>query len=275
MYEESRPNLLARALAAYRGVVADPRVFGPEAARLVAEARAGGDTAALVAALRAEAWFERSRLAHGRARALLDEAVRTARRQRLDSLLGQVLVTRGAVNHELGRLAAARRDFEQAAGLIDPEMATELASQQATLHHNMGRLSDAAVLYRRILADPDTPPEVRYKVANNLGMIEAECGHPEAALACFAEATAAAEEVGPAAVARVALARAWAVVQVVVSPRASTCSRRRATCSRWRGCRWASSTPSTPTRSPTSGSSRRLLSRRSVRWRCSRDRGWR
>ena len=214
MYEESRPNLLIRATAAYRGVVADPRVFGPEAARLVAEARAVGDTAALVAALRAEAWFERSRLAYGRARVLLDEAVRTARRQRLGSLLGQVLVTRGAVNHDLGRLVAARRDFEQAAGLIDPEMTTELASQQATLYHNMGRLPDAAVLYRRILADPGTPPEVRYKVASNLGQIEAECGHPDAALACFGEATAAAEEVGPAAVARVAESRAWAAVQV-------------------------------------------------------------
>ena len=214
MHDESRPNLLARASAAYRGVVADPRVFGPEAARLVAEARAGGDTAALVAALRAEAWFERIRLAHGRARMLLDEAVRMARRQRLDSLLGQALVTRGAVNHELGRLVAAKRDFEQAAGLIDPEMATELASQEAALYQNMGRLSDAAVLYRRILADPDTPPEVRYKVASNLGEIEAECGRPEAALACFDEATAAAEEVGPAAVARVAESHAWIAVQL-------------------------------------------------------------
>ena len=214
MHDESTPNLLVRATAAYSGVVADPRVSGPEAARLVAEARAGGDTAALVAALRAEAWFERSRLAHGRARALLDEAVRTARKQHLDSLLGQVLVTRGAVNHELGRLVAAKRDFEQAAGLIDPEMATELASQEAALYQNRGRLSDAAVLYRRILADPGTPPEVRFKVASNLGQIEAECGHPESALACFDEAAAAAEEVGPAAVARVAEARAWATVQV-------------------------------------------------------------
>ncbi|MGH4018635.1 MAG: hypothetical protein ACRDT0_05210, partial [Pseudonocardiaceae bacterium] len=213
MHDESRSELLVRAAAAYRRVVADPTVFGPQAARLVAQARAAGDTAALVAALRAAAWFERIRLAHGRARVLLDEAARIARRHQLDSLLGQVLVTRGAVNHELGRLVAAKRDFDRAARLIDPEMTTELASQQAALYQNTGRLSDAAVLYRRILADRSTPPEVRAKVANNLGIIEAECGRPEPALAHFRDAAAAAEDVGPATVAIVAEGYAWATVQ--------------------------------------------------------------
>ncbi|MGH3906485.1 MAG: CHAT domain-containing protein [Pseudonocardiaceae bacterium] len=213
MSDDSSSELLLRAGEAYRRVVADPTVFGPQAAQLVAQARAAGDPAALVPALRAEAWFERIRLAHGRARVLLDEAIRTARKHHLDALLGQVLVTRGAVNHELGRLIAARRDFGRAAQLIGPEMATELAAQQAALYQNTGRLSEASVLYRRILADPGTPPEVGWKAANNLGIIEAECGHPESALAYFGAAAVTAEEMGPAVVAFVAGTRAWVTVQ--------------------------------------------------------------
>jgi hypothetical protein len=154
-------------------------MFGPEAARLVA--REAGDNEALVAALRAEAWFERTHLAHDRATVLLDEAVRVAREDRLDALLGQVLVTRGAVNHELGLLTAAKQDFDQAARLVDPAMAAELLSQQAALYQNMGRLSDAAVRCRQIMAEQSTPPEVRWKAANNLGIIEAQCGRSEAA----------------------------------------------------------------------------------------------
>jgi tetratricopeptide (TPR) repeat protein len=213
MDDESSSDLLARATGAYRRVVADPEVFGPEAARIVTEARAAGNAEALVAALRAEAWFERIRLAHDRARVLLDEAVRIARKHHLDARLGQLLVTRGAVNHELGRLAAAKRDFHHAVPLIGPAMAAELGSQQAALYQNMGRLPEAADLYRRALADPGTPPEVRAKAANNLGIIEAQCGRPEAALACLDQAAAAAEEVGPAVVAIVAEGRAWVTVQ--------------------------------------------------------------
>lgn len=215
MDDESKSDLLIRARAAYRRVIADPERFGPEATRIVAEARAAGHAEALVAALRALGWLERIHLAHDRALVLLDEAVRVARRHHLDVQLGQVLVTRGAIHHELGRLTAAKRDLDRAAGLIDHAMAAELASQQGALYQNLGRLSQAAELYRRALADPGTPPEVRWKIANNLGVIEAQCGRPETALACFDEAAAAAEEVGPAsvAVAIVAEGRAWVTVQ--------------------------------------------------------------
>jgi tetratricopeptide (TPR) repeat protein len=213
MHDESKSGLLIRAAAAYRRVVADPETFGPEATRIVAQARAAGHTEALIAALRAEAWLERIHLAHDRALVLLDEAVRVARRHHLDVQLGQVLVTRGAIHHELGRLTAAKRDFDRAATLIDPAMAAELASQQGALYQNLGRLSDAAELYGRALADPGTPPEVRWKAANNLGIIEAQCGRLEVALACLDEAAAAAEEVGPGVVAIVAEGRAWVTVQ--------------------------------------------------------------
>jgi tetratricopeptide (TPR) repeat protein len=213
MHDESGSDLLLRASAAYRRVAAEPEIFGPEAMRLVAEAREAGDPAALVAALRAEAWFERIHLAHDRAKLLLDEAVRIARKHRLNDRLGDVLVTRGAVNHELGRLTAAKRDFDRATPLVGKAMAAELASQQGALYQNTGRLSEAADLYRRALADPDTPPEVRWKLANNLGIIEAQCGRSEAAVAFFDEATAAAEQAGPVAVAIVAEGRAWVAVQ--------------------------------------------------------------
>lgn len=213
MQDEAKSELVIQAGGAYRRVIADPQSFGPEAVRLAAQARMHGDWAALVAALRAQAWFERIQLAHDRAKILLDEAARVARRHQLDSLLGQVLLTRGAVNHELGRLSAAKRDFARAAPLIGPEMAGELALQQGALFQNTGRLSEAAVLYRSVLADPGTPNEVRAKVANNLGMIEAECGRPASSLECFAEAAVAAAQVGPAVVATVTENRAWATVQ--------------------------------------------------------------
>ncbi|MGH3914340.1 MAG: hypothetical protein ACRDTC_13190, partial [Pseudonocardiaceae bacterium] len=212
MQDEPRSDLLIRAAGAYSRVVADPTVFGPDAARLVAEARTANEPAAVVLALRAEAWFERTRLAHVRARALLDEAIRMARTLGWAALLGQVLVTRGAVNHELGRLTAARRDFARAAPLIGPEMATDLASHQAALCQNTGRLAEAAVLYRRVLADPSTPPQVQAMAANNLGIIEAQCDRPEVALAYFGEAAAAAENF-PAVTAVVAESRAAATVQ--------------------------------------------------------------
>jgi tetratricopeptide (TPR) repeat protein len=214
MDQESNADLLIRAAAAYRLVVADPETHGPAAFGLVTEARNAGDAEALVAALRAAAWFQRIRLAHGQALRLLDEAAQVARRNRLDAALGQVLVARGAIHHELGRLTVARRDFDRAAGLVGPEDAAELASQLGALNQNMGRLSDAARLYRQVLTDPSAPPEVQAKAANNLGIIETQCGRPAAAMACFDLAAAAAEEVGPAVVAIVAEGRAWATVQV-------------------------------------------------------------
>jgi tetratricopeptide (TPR) repeat protein len=146
--DERSPDLLIRASTAYVKVVADPDVGGPAAVALVAEARRSGPPEALVAALRAEAWFHRTRLDEARAKRLLDEAARLARRHRLSARLGEVLVTRGAVNHELGRPKSAQRDFDRAGELIDDGMAAELAAQQGALHQNRGRLADAARLYR-------------------------------------------------------------------------------------------------------------------------------
>jgi tetratricopeptide (TPR) repeat protein len=193
-------------------VVADPAASGPEAARLVAAARAARDPAALVAALRAEAWYERLGQRHARALELLHEAARVARRHGLDRRLADVLTSRGAVEHELGRLAAAQRDFDRATALLGPEADPDLVLQRAALHQNAGRSSAAVGLYRAVLAEPGTPALVRAKAANNLGMLEVETGRYAAALASFTAAVAAAGEVGPAAVAIATEGLAWGTV---------------------------------------------------------------
>jgi tetratricopeptide (TPR) repeat protein len=208
-----RSVLVIQARDLSRDVIADPERYGPRAARLVAEARAAGDVEAVVAALRAEALYQRLRLAHDRALLLLNEAARRARRAGLARSLAEILVSRGVVRHELGQLGAAQRDLDRAGALLGPAFDVDLATQQAALHQNMGRSSLAAGLYRRILAAPDAAPEVRAKAANNLGIISVDHGRHDAALAYFDQARAAAEQVGPGAVAVVVETSAWAAVQ--------------------------------------------------------------
>lgn len=192
------PDLLARATAARRDVDADPRGFAAAAAALVAEARAEGAVEALVEALCAEAWAHRATLADHRAKTLLDEAARLARRHHLRRRLGTVLVTRAAVNHELGSLVSAQHDLDEARGLMDEATARQHALQQAALHQNIGRLVAAAELYRSLLAEPGTPVDVVGKVANNLALIEAQRGRTDVALQLLDRAAAAAGQVGPA-----------------------------------------------------------------------------
>ena len=210
---ERDADILIRASAAYVKVVADPGAGGPEAMAVVAEARRAGSPEALVAALRAEAWYHRTRLDGARAKRLLDQAVRIARREGLAERLGEVLVSRGAVSHELGRPAAAQRDFDAAAGLVRGGMVAELAAQQGALHLNQGRLAEAATIYRRVLATPGVPRDVRAKVANNLGVLEAQRGRPQVALGWLDQAAEAAAGVVPTYAAVIAESRAATTVQ--------------------------------------------------------------
>jgi tetratricopeptide (TPR) repeat protein len=213
MGDEPRSDLLIRADGYYQGVVADTATFGPLTSALVAEARKDHDDEALVAALRAEAWYARLQTAHERALVLLNEAARIARRRRFKARLGDVLVTRGAIHHEMGNLAAAQRDFDLAQPLVPPSSRLELLVQRAVLFQNRGELADAARAYRKGLADPHCPPDVRCRLANNLGIIEAQCGHMASALVYMDESAAAAAMVGPAYIAIVAETRAWVTVQ--------------------------------------------------------------
>jgi CHAT domain-containing protein/tetratricopeptide (TPR) repeat protein len=213
MSDEPHSGLLIRAIAAYKGAVADPRHFEPIAARVVADARRTADAEALVVGLRAQAWSKRAQLANSSAKVLLDEAVRVARRQQLDARLGEVLVTRAAVNHELGRLLAAQHDLDHAGLLLQDEGSAELDLQQAALLQNIGRLAEAAALYRRVLAQAASPAAVRAIMANNLALIDAQYGYHDAALERLTGAAVLAAEVGPAVVALVAQSRGWVTVQ--------------------------------------------------------------
>ena len=75
--------------AVYKGVVADPRTFGPQAAQLITRARREGSVEALVVALRAYAWAQRLALHNADARTLLDEAVALAGQHGLARRLGE------------------------------------------------------------------------------------------------------------------------------------------------------------------------------------------
>ena len=205
-------DLLIRVKAAYRGAISDPEAFRAQAAGLVREARQSGDPEAVCLSLRASGWAERYALEHRQALRLLDEAVRIARHNQLSHVLGEVLVTRGAVKHELGRLSAARRDFDAAEPLIPPDAAAELTSQRATLFANQGDLASAAALYARLLKDGTLTADVRAKTAANFGILQAHRGRFKEALALFDVASRAAEQVSPLYVAIVAENRAWVTV---------------------------------------------------------------
>ncbi len=213
MNQDSTTNLLIRARAAYRYVVEDPEGSRRQIEDLVTEARQAGEPEALCLALRAYGWSERYRLAHRSAKATLDEAVRLARRHRLHETLGQLLITRGAVNLELGRTQAAERDYKQAEHLVPEWAQSELIQQRATLLANAGRLVEAGQLYEHVLQDPHVSPEVRFHSGNNLAMTLAWRGRFDEALAAIGPAISVARTIGPNLVARGSETRAWITVQ--------------------------------------------------------------
>ena len=55
--------------------------------------------------------------------------------------------------------------------------------QRGALLQNLGRLSDAAAVYRRVLRQPMAPMAVRAIMANNLALIDAQHGRLGAAMA--------------------------------------------------------------------------------------------
>ncbi len=205
-------SLLHRAQAEYEHAVRHPRSRDarPE---VVAEARAVGAHEALVVGLRAQAWRARYALAGDEAKVLLDEAVRVARRAHLDDRLVEVLSTRAAVNLELGRGAAARRDLDRARAISGPEAPADLSLQLAVLDHNEGRLKEAATLYGGLLDNPSTPPDINIKAANNLALIESSHGDHTSALARLDDVVDLAAHLGPALEAVVADSRGWITVQ--------------------------------------------------------------
>jgi tetratricopeptide (TPR) repeat protein len=162
--------------------------------------------------LRALGWAERARLAVASAKKLLDEAAAIARRHGLDPILADVLMSRAAVNQELGRLTAAQRDLDTARPLVAPDRVAELVFQSAVLHHNLGRLAPAQAGYLEVLERPDAPDRTRAIAANNVAIIDSQHGRHADALRHLDMAGRLAETVGPALVAMVVETRAWVTV---------------------------------------------------------------
>jgi CHAT domain-containing protein/tetratricopeptide (TPR) repeat protein len=194
-------------------VAADPDRFRPVAEALVAEARRARHPGALALALRAVAWAERARLDDRSAIRLLDEACRIARRRHLDDTLADLLMSHADVSLELGRTTSARRDLRAAAVLVTGSRTVELDFRWAVLLQNIGRLADAAVIYRRVLSDPAASAPRRVQAANNLALIESQQGRYGPALRRLSLALPGAAEVGPVLVADVTQSRAWVTVQ--------------------------------------------------------------
>lgn len=152
-------------------------------------------------------------LAHEDAEPLLDEAVRIAQRTGLDRRLGEVLVVRSALRHELGRPGAAHRDLERASALIGPNEAATVDVQRAALAQNAGHYAEAATIYEGLLQRPGLRPELLSKAANNLGVLEARLGKHGAAARHLELAASSAGQAGPVFVALVSEGRAWAAVK--------------------------------------------------------------
>ena len=211
--EDAVADLVIRARAAYRQVVADPVGFSPVVDQLVVEARTAKSVEALCYALRASAWSARYQLAHAKAMRLLAEGVRLARREGLDEALGELLISRGAVHHELGHLRPAERDFRTAETLLQGRALAELRVQQGTLHLNAGRLSVAARHYQSALSEPSMGSEMRFHALNNLGLTLAMLGRFDEALSTLDEAVSLGSTTGATLHAIASSTRAWATVQ--------------------------------------------------------------
>jgi tetratricopeptide (TPR) repeat protein len=211
LVEEPETSLLIRATSAHDAIVSDPATFGPVAEEVAIRARAEGDAEALVVALRAMAWAERLRQNNGRALALLNEAARRA--AAMPHRLGEVLVSRAAVQLELGRLRAALADLDRAAPLVPEDHAPELAHKRGVLLSKLGRLDAARESYRSVLRVPQSPVDLRARAANNLALDAAGAGRVREALEHIALAGTLADEVGPALAALVAQNRGLVLVQ--------------------------------------------------------------
>ena len=199
-------------MRAHQDVAANPDAFRQAAEALVAEARQARHPLALALALRALALAEQSRLNDATAIVLLDEACAIARHHHLPATLADLLMSRAAVQQELGRFPAARRDLTAAAALVTGSAALELDFNRAVLLQNTGRLDDAAAIYHRLLADSGISTWRRAVCANNLALIEAEQGRFGSALQRLGE-TPEAAEIGPALTATLTQTRAWVTMK--------------------------------------------------------------
>ena len=213
-------SLVRHAELAYEGAVSDPRSYMAATRILIEESRRRGDHEALVVALHALGWIEHLLVGNHAARQRLDAAVRVAERHGLTRRLPELLASRAAVNHELGRMTAAHHDLDQAlswatrhGGEIESGSRCQITLQRAVLCHNQGALIDAGQLYRELLARPSCPPAVHVKAGNNLAHLLAMCGRADEGLPFADAALDGAQVLGPGLAAAVAQSRAWVLMQ--------------------------------------------------------------
>lgn len=206
---ESDTSLLDEADAAYTRVVLDPARYATETQEFVRRATAAGAVEALVVGLRAQAWALHVLLDNDGARQVLDQGVRLASRHGLERRLGDLLLTRAVALHELGRHADAARDLRRAEPLVAADERPDLRLQLAILDHNRGRIRAAAKAYRELLDDPDCPPIVWVKAANNLANALTLLGRPHDALGHLDRAAVLAQDLSKHLSAVIADSRAW------------------------------------------------------------------
>ncbi len=206
-------TILTEAEQVYKGVLSNPTAMGPKAAEMVERARSAGHQEALVVALHARGWAEYEAMHDGPAKKSLDEAVRLASRRGLRDRLGELLVSRAAVDQELGLLGAAHRDLARAAVLLPLSRRVGVVFQQAVMDHNAGRLQPARERYELLLADEGLPSDVRAKTANNLADVTTALGHPAAAVPLVDLAEELSEAAGPVYAAYISQTRAKVYVQ--------------------------------------------------------------
>ncbi|MBF0686406.1 MAG: CHAT domain-containing protein [Cellulomonas sp.] len=193
----------------------------PSARAALERARRTRDVELRVIALRALAWTHRVRLETDTARALLDDAVETARRHRLTEVEGAARVSRAYVRQELGDLAGARRDLDRALrdpapGVGGPERRRAVGRAllaRSVLDHNAGRLVDAERGYRRVLDSPDLQVGTAVVAGNNLAMVLSERAAYTDALRAVEQAVRLAQDAGPAMLAPALQTRAWIKVR--------------------------------------------------------------
>jgi tetratricopeptide (TPR) repeat protein len=204
--------LLIRAERARKQISVDPTV-GRRAAEAVADdARAAGDAEALVVALCAAGWAAREIYDHESALRCLNEAVRVARRRRLDDRLSEALVARAGVHVEYGRVSRARRDVTAARDASTDRTRAEVEFAEALLHSLDGNPAAAAASYRRALryVQPDQA-RVRLRTVHNLALVELRQGrHDDARRLLDAAAELASDMDAPAVTAVVLTSQALA-----------------------------------------------------------------
>ncbi|MBD7918289.1 CHAT domain-containing protein [Cellulomonas sp. Sa3CUA2] len=219
--EETRDELLIHLWGVVDAHEADPANVEARSRSALERARRSRDVELRVLALRALAWVHRVRRETDVARALLDEAVRLARRHRLAEVEGAVRVSRAYVRQELGDLAGARRDLdralrEPASGVRAPDHARAVGRAllaRSVLDHNAGRLVDAERGYRSVLDGPDLQVGTAVVAGNNLAMVLAERAAYADALRAVELAVRLAQDAGPAMLAPALQTRAWIKVR--------------------------------------------------------------